>query len=64
MWAVNTETGEQSTGLELKSPPVSDGIAVAQGRVYVSTMDGKVQCFGRCAHHWTSRPAHCIGAAL
>jgi len=47
MWAVNTETGEQSTGLDLTSPPVWDGITVAQGRVYVSTMDGKVQCFGK-----------------
>ncbi|MCX6839203.1 MAG: PQQ-binding-like beta-propeller repeat protein, partial [Verrucomicrobia bacterium] len=47
MWAVNTETGEQSTGLELTSPPVWDGITVAQGRVYVSTMDGRVQCFGK-----------------
>jgi outer membrane protein assembly factor BamB len=47
MWAVNTETGEQSTGFELTSPPVWDGITVAQGRVYVSTMDGRVQCFGK-----------------
>lgn len=47
MWAVNTETGEQSAGLELTSPPVWDGITVAQGRVYVSTMDGRVQCFGK-----------------
>ncbi len=47
MWAVNTETGEQSTGLELTSPPVWDSITVAQGRVYVSTMDGRVQCFGK-----------------
>jgi hypothetical protein len=47
MWAVNTETGEQSTGLELTSPPVWDGITVAQGRVYVSTMDGRLQCFGK-----------------
>jgi len=47
MWAVNVETGEQSAGLELTSPPVWDGITVAQGRVYVSTMDGKLQCFGK-----------------
>jgi outer membrane protein assembly factor BamB len=47
MWAVNTETGEQSGGLELTSPPVWDGITVAQGRVYVSTMDGRLQCFGK-----------------
>ena len=47
LWAVNTETGEQSAGLELTSPAVWDGITVAQGRVYVSTMDGRVQCFGK-----------------
>jgi hypothetical protein len=47
MWAMNTETGEQSEGLELTSPPVWDGITVARGRVYVSTMDGRVQCFGK-----------------
>ncbi|MDP1589604.1 MAG: LamG domain-containing protein, partial [Prosthecobacter sp.] len=47
MWAVNVETGEQSTGLELTSPPVWDGITVAQGRVYISTVDGRLQCFGK-----------------
>lgn len=47
MWAVNVETGEQSAGLEITSPPVWDGITVAQGRVYVSTMDGRIQCFGK-----------------
>ncbi len=47
MWAVNTETGEQSAGLELTSPSVWDGITVSQGRVYVSTMDGRLQCFGK-----------------
>lgn len=47
MWAVNVETGEQSAGMELTSPPVWDGITVARGRVYVSTMDGRLQCFGK-----------------
>lgn len=47
MWAVNVETGEQSSGLELTSPPVWDGISVAQGRVFVSTVDGRLQCFGK-----------------
>lgn len=47
MWAVNVETGEQSAGLELTSPPVWDGIAIAQGRVYVATTDGRLQCFGK-----------------
>ena len=47
MWAVNVETGEQSTGLDLTSPPVWDGITIARGRVYVSTVDGRLQCFGK-----------------
>lgn len=47
MWAVNVETGEQSSGLELTSPPVWDGITIAQGRVIVATVDGRVQCFGK-----------------
>ncbi|MBK8090759.1 MAG: PQQ-binding-like beta-propeller repeat protein [Verrucomicrobiaceae bacterium] len=47
MWAVNVETGEQSTGLDLTSPPVWDGITIAQGRVYISTVDGRLQCFGK-----------------
>ncbi|CAN5822387.1 hypothetical protein BH11VER1_BH11VER1_35280 [soil metagenome] len=47
MWAVNVETGEQSGGLELTSPSVWDGITVAQGKVYVSTVDGRIQCFGK-----------------
>ncbi len=47
MWAVNVETGEQSTGLELTSPPVWDGITSANGQVFVSTVDGRLQCFGK-----------------
>lgn len=47
MWAVNVETGEQSTGLELSSPPVWDGITSANGQVFVSTTDGRLQCFGK-----------------
>lgn len=47
MWAVNVETGEQSTGLELTAPPVWDGITSANGQVFVSTVDGRLQCFGK-----------------
>jgi outer membrane protein assembly factor BamB len=47
LWAVNVETGEQSTGLELTSPPVWDGITSANGQVFVSTVDGRLQCFGK-----------------
>ena len=47
MWAVNVETGEQSTGLDLTAPPVWDGITSANGQVFVSTVDGRLQCFGK-----------------
>ncbi len=47
LWAVNIETGEQAGGIELDSPPVWDGIITAQGRIYVATSDGRVQCFGK-----------------
>jgi hypothetical protein len=47
MWAVSTESGKTATELKMKSPPVWDGMAVAQGRLYVATVDGKVQCFGK-----------------
>ena len=47
MWAVNVETGEQSTGLDLTAPPVWDGIISANGQIFISTVDGKLQCFGK-----------------
>lgn len=47
MWAVNVKTGEQSAGFDLDTPPVWDGIAVAHGRVYIATLDGRVKCYGK-----------------
>jgi outer membrane protein assembly factor BamB len=47
LWAVAVDNGNQSTGLDLASPPVWDGMAVAQGRLYVSSLDGVVRCFGK-----------------
>ena len=47
LWAVSTETGGSGAELKLKSPPVWDGLAVAQGRLYAATVDGKVLCFGK-----------------
>ncbi len=47
LWAVNVETGEQTTGIELTAPPVWDGITSANGQVFVSTTDGRLQCFGK-----------------
>ena len=47
LWAVAVDNGNQSTGIDLASPPVWDGMAVAQGRLYVSSLDGVVRCFGK-----------------
>jgi len=32
--------------MKLDSIPVWDGMAVAQGRLFIATKDGKVTCFG------------------
>ena len=45
--AVNTEKGNISGDIKLDSPPVWDGMAIAQGRLYVASVDGKVTCYGR-----------------
>lgn len=47
MWAVNSQTGEQSSGLDLTASPVWDGITSANGQIFISTVDGKLQCFGK-----------------
>jgi len=44
--AVNGQTGESGQEIELTSPPVWDGMLVAQGRLLEATVDGKVVCFG------------------
>lgn len=46
LWTVSAETGKMASELKLKSPPVWDGMAVARGRVFVATVDGKILCFG------------------
>jgi hypothetical protein len=47
LFAVSTETGRMGSEIRLKSPPVWDGMAVAQGRLYMATVDGKVICYGK-----------------
>lgn len=46
LWAVSTSSGEKQTELKLDAPPVFDGLAAAQGRLYLSTSDGKLICLG------------------
>jgi outer membrane protein assembly factor BamB len=47
MQLIDAETGEPSGEFKLDQPPVWDGLAVARGRLYVCTQDGKVQCYGK-----------------
>ena len=44
LWAVAADDGERLAEHRLDSPPVFDGMAAAGGRLYLSTMDGKVVC--------------------
>ena len=45
--AISTRDGATTTELKLDGAPVHDGIAVANGRVYVTTANGRVLCFGK-----------------
>jgi hypothetical protein len=46
LWVVSTKDGTKLGELRLPVPPTWDGMAVAQGRVYMTTIDGRVRCFG------------------
>jgi len=46
MWVVSKANGEKIAEYRLASPPVFDGMAAAGGRLYLSTLDGKVTCMG------------------
>jgi outer membrane protein assembly factor BamB len=45
--AVSMKTGEELAAWPLPAPPAFEGIAVASGRLYVGTQDGRLLCFGR-----------------
>jgi len=45
LWAVSAADGKRLAEYELESPPVFDAMAAANGRLYLSTGDGKVLCF-------------------
>jgi len=44
LWAVSAATGEKVAERPLDAPPVFDGLIAANGRLYLSTTDGKVLC--------------------
>ena len=45
LWAVSANSGEKLLEIPLHAPPVFDGLIAAAGRLYLSTTDGRVQCF-------------------
>jgi len=45
MRAVRAENGEMLYEYELHSPPVFDGMAAANGKLYVADMNGYVSCW-------------------
>jgi len=45
LWAVSTEDGEKLAEYRIDSVPVSDGMSVAEGKVFISLIDGGVVCF-------------------
>ena len=44
---LSTDNGKTLAQIQLKSRPRPEGLAAADGRLYVSTRDGKLLCFGR-----------------
>ena len=49
LWAVSPADGKKLAEYKLDSPPVFDGMIAANGRLYVSTRDGRVLCMGGSA---------------
>lgn len=47
VWLLATSSGKTLSVTNLSAPAVWDGLAVASGRVFVSTRDGKVVCLGK-----------------
>jgi hypothetical protein len=45
--AMSAADGSKAAELKLPSPPIWDGLAAANGRLYVATMDGRVLCMGK-----------------
>ncbi len=46
LWAASASTGRKVAEYKLDAPPVWDGMAVANGRLFISLQDGRVICMG------------------
>ncbi|HUW55264.1 MAG TPA: PQQ-binding-like beta-propeller repeat protein [Planctomycetota bacterium] len=47
LWAVSVTDGRKLHEQALDAPPVFDGLSAANGRLYLSAVDGKVRCLGK-----------------
>ena len=47
LYLVDAAAGKKAAELKLPSPPVFNGAAAAQGRLYVAEEDGSLSCFGK-----------------
>jgi outer membrane protein assembly factor BamB len=47
LWALSAKDGTKLSTLKLDAAPVFDGMAAAGGKLYLSTVDGKLRCFGK-----------------
>jgi len=46
LWAGSATTGQKQAQVRLDAPPSWDGMAVAQGRVFIALQDGRLLCLG------------------
>jgi len=46
LWAVSTTDGNCLSRVDLEAPPVFDGMIVADNKLFLSLMSGKIICYG------------------
>jgi len=47
LWAISSADGSKLAEYQLDAPPVWDGMAVANHRIYIATQNGQVLCMGK-----------------
>lgn len=47
LWAISAADGKKLAEYKLESPPIFDGMVAANGRLYISTRDGRLLCMGK-----------------
>ncbi|MFH1024162.1 MAG: PQQ-binding-like beta-propeller repeat protein [Planctomycetota bacterium] len=47
LWVIDTKEGKKLRTAALAAAPAAEGLAVAEGRIYLSMRDGRLRCFGK-----------------